>query len=109
MEFADLPIRCAEIQVAVVVPYYPCWYSGQIKALVLVIGIRLPFLVVLLQKVKHIHARTGRNEIKVLVQASVGICDIAFRKQLRIDIKAAALHIALAGHIGCGQREDAGG
>ena len=63
----------------------------------------------LLQKVKHIHASTGRNEIKVLVYASVGICDIAFRKQLRIDIKAAALHIALAGHIGCGQGKYAGG
>ena len=67
IEFAYFAVRRSKEQFAVIVPDHPCGYSGQIKALVLVVGIRLPFLVVLLQQVKHIHARTGRNEIKVLV------------------------------------------
>ena len=67
IEFAYFAVRRTKEQFAVIIPYYPCGYSGQIKALILVVGVRLPFLVVLLQQVKHIHARTGRNEIKVLV------------------------------------------
>ena len=48
MEFADLPIRCAEIQVAVAVPYHPCGDTGEIEALVLIIGVWLSLLIMLL-------------------------------------------------------------
>ena len=48
IEFADLPIRCAKEQFAVIIPDHPCGYSGQIKALVLIIGVWLSLLIMLL-------------------------------------------------------------